>query len=102
MEWILAKLGIVATEWVVDWSVYTLIGLVVAYVLKKIPNKDIQDFVGSFMFGAGKAISSFFNTWKWTKKFYEKVIEPYIIDAIKNILINGLNQLVDGLKLDNK
>ena len=76
-------------------------GLVVAWILKKIPNKTIQAKFGVLMYGLGVTCTLGLSKFKWTKSFWNKTIEPWVIDAIDNILVTGITKFVDGLKSDN-
>ena len=38
---------------------------------------------------------------KWTKKVWNKTIEPYVVDAIDNIVSHGIQEFVRGLRSDN-
>ncbi len=76
-------------------------GVVVAWLLKRIPNDKIQSWVGGIMFNAGVDCSAGMGKWKFTKGIWNKTIEPYFIDAIDNILVNGIASFVKGLRSDN-
>ena len=39
--------------------------------------------------------------WKWTKKIWNKTLEPYCIDAIDNIVVTGISKFVEGVRSDN-
>ena len=97
MEWILAKLGIEA----VQYALFGVGGVIIAWILKKIPNKVIQAKLGAFMYGAGVACSLGLGKWKFTKKFWNKLIEPWVIDVIDNIVVNSIARFVEGLRSDN-
>ena len=74
---------------------------VVAWVLKKIPNATLKAKFGAFMYGAGVACTLGLAKWKWTKKIWNKTLEPWVIDAIDNIIVTGVAKFVDGLRSDN-
>ena len=78
-----------------------LTGMVVAFILKKIPNKVIKAKFGVFMYGLGVACSLGLTKFKYTKKLWNKTIEPYVIDAIDNIAVTGIAKFVEGLRSDN-
>ena len=40
--------------------------------------------------------------WVWTKKLWNKTIEPYFIDLIDNVVGGALRGFVKGLRSDNK
>jgi len=98
MEWILAKLGIEA----VQYTLFGIGGVVIAWILKKIPNDVIKAKFGAFMYGAGVACSLGLTKWRFTKKFWNKLIEPWVIDVIDNIIVTAVNRFVEGLRADNE
>ena len=100
-------------------------GVIIALILKRINNDKIQAFVnwpfdklafilGSTCKGAGIFITAFFGgKFKYTKPFWNKLIEPYLIDAIENIVVtvikgitrvvnSATNNFIEGLRSDNK
>ena len=75
--------------------------VVVAYALKKIPNATIKAKLGVVMYSAGVACTLGLAKFKWTKKVWNKTIEPYVVDAIDNIVSHGIQEFVRGLRSDN-
>ncbi len=73
---------------------------VTAWVLKKIPNATLKAKFGAFMYGAGVACTLGLAKWKWTKKIWNKTLEPWVIDAIDNVIVTGISKFVDGLRSD--
>ena len=98
MEWILAKVGIE----VVQYATGGIVAVVVAWILKKIPNNAIKARFGQLMYGLGITCTLGLAKWKWTKKLWNKTIEPWIIDAINNIVVHGISEFVRGMRSDNK
>ena len=74
----------------------------VGWLLKRIPNEMIKAKFGGFMKKWGIVLTLGLSKWKWTKKIWNKTIEPYVIDAIDNIVVWGLHQFVEGMRSDNK
>ena len=97
----LASLTALATKQVAVYAGMGVAGVVTAFVLKKIPNKTIKAKFGSWMYSLGVLCTLGLGKWKWTKKVWNKTIEPYCIDAIDNILVTGISKFVDGLRSDN-
>ena len=97
MEWLIAKLGMSTLQYAAGG-----IGAVaVAWTLKKIPNKQIKAQVGMMMYGLGVTCTLGMAKFKWTKRFWGKTIEPFIIDAIDNIAGHGIKEFIRGLRSDN-
>jgi hypothetical protein len=97
MEWLAAKLGVEAVQYAAGGAV----AVVVAFALKKIPNATIKAKLGVVMYGAGVACTLGLAKFKWTKKIWNKTIEPYVVDAIDNIVSHGIQEFVRGLRSDN-
>ena len=97
----LASLTAFATSKVAAYAGMGVAGGVTAFILKKIPNKTIKAKFGSFMYSLGVLCTLGMGKWKWTKKVWNKTIEPYFVDAIDNILVTGISKFVDGLRSDN-
>jgi hypothetical protein len=86
-------------------AVYTGVGVVgagIAWALKKIPNDTIKDKVGGLMYGLGVTCTLGLAKWKITRTFWNKVVEPWVIDFIDNIFVTGIQRFIDGLRSDNK
>ena len=97
MEWLIAKLGVSTLQYAAGG-----IGAVaVAWVLKKIPNKQIKAQVGMIMYGLGVTCTLGMGKWKYTKRFWNKTVEPWIVDAIDNIAGHGIKEFIRGLRSDN-
>ena len=76
-------------------------GVVVAWGLIRIPNNVLKAKFGVFMYGAGVACTLGLSKFKWTKSVWNKFIEPWVVDAIDNIVANGIKKFVEGLRSDN-
>jgi len=102
-----------------------LAALIVGFILKKIDNTVVKGWVvkpfhllavivGKSAEGIGVVITVFFGAkFKWTKGLWNKLIEPFVIDLLDNVvngIIDGVEEIVDaardglikGLKSDNK
>ena len=97
----LASLTAFATSKAAAYAGMGVAGCATAWVLKKIPNSTIKAKFGSWMYNLGVVCTLGMVKWKWTKKVWNKTIEPYFIDAIDIILVTGISKFVDGLRSDN-
>jgi hypothetical protein len=97
MEWLAAKLGVEAIQYATGGAV----AVIVAFVLKKIPNATIKAKFGVVMYSAGVACTLGLAKFKLTKKVWNKTVEPYLVDAIDNIVSHGIQEFVRGLRSDN-
>ena len=89
MDWITASLGLGT-------------GGAVLFLLKKIPNEDLCFFVETGFEKIGVLMTAGLTKWSFTKKIWNKTIEPYFIDLIDNIAGGVIRGLVKGLRSDNK
>ena len=71
------------------------------WVLKKIPNATIKAKIGLWMYGLGVTVTLGLSKWKYTKSIWNKVVEPYFIDLVDNVLVTGLAKFVEGMRSDN-
>ena len=76
-------------------------GVGAAWVLKRIPNDVLKAKFGRFMYGAGVACTLGLARFRWTKGIWQKYLEPWVVDAIDNIVVNGIAKFVEGLRSDN-
>ena len=97
MEWLVAKLGIST----VQYAAGGIGAVVLAWILKKIPNHRLKANFGVLMYGMGVTCTLGMGKWKVTKRFWNKTVEPYVIDAIDNIIGHGIKEFIRGLRSDN-
>ena len=88
MDWITMGLGLSS-------------GGAVMWVLKKIPNKDLCFFVETAFEKLGVLMTAGLTKWSFTKKIWNKTIEPYFIDLVDNVVGGALRGLIKGLRSDN-
>tara|TARA_R110002167_G_scaffold3601_2_gene17424 strand:- start:848 stop:1129 length:282 start_codon:yes stop_codon:yes gene_type:complete len=77
-------------------------GALTLWVLKKVPNKELYNWVESCTYVAGVTLTLGLSKWKFTKKIWNSTIEPYFVDLVENTIGAGLKGLLDGLRSDNK
>ena len=97
MEWVVAKLGGAAAGYAADG----IGAVVIAWGLKKIPNATLKAKFGRFMYGLGVTCTLGMSKWKWTRKFWNKTIEPWFIDLFENCISHTLQEFLRGLRSDN-
>lgn len=97
VEWIIAKAGVEA----IQYATGGLLAVVVAWILKRIPNDVIKAKFGALMYGLGVACTLGLAKWKWSAKIWNKTVEPFVIDAINNIIVNGIREFIRGMQSDN-
>ena len=62
MEWLVAKLGVST----IQYAAGGIGAVVVAWVLKKVPNKAIKAQIGMIMYGMGVTCTLGMGKWKYT------------------------------------
>ena len=86
-----------------DWLTMSL-GLggggIVMFVLKKIPNEKICAFIEGSFEKLGALMTCGLSKWQWTKKAWNKTVEPWAINLIDNIFGSMVRGLIKGLKSD--
>ena len=70
------------------------------WLLKRIPNKDIYSWVETGSYWAGAAMTLGLGKWKFTKKVWNKTIEPYFIDLLDNTAGAAVKGFIKGLRSD--
>ena len=73
----------------------------VLWALKKIPNKDIQDWVGTAGYWVGATVTLGLAKWKLTRSVWNSTIEPYFIDLLDNTVNTFIKNVIKGMKSDN-
>jgi hypothetical protein len=74
---------------------------VLAWMLKKVPNKEIAKIVETFFYGLGKTMTLGLSKWKVSKDYWNKIVEPYFVDLIDNVIGGAVRGFVKGLRIDN-
>ena len=97
MEWLIAKLGVSK----IQYAAGGVGAAVLAWILKKVPNKAIKAQIGMMMYGMGVTCTLGMGKWKYTKKFWNKTVEPYFVDLLDNTVAHGLAEFIRGLRTDN-
>jgi len=97
LEIVTAKLGASAANYAIGGG----IAVVVAWILRRIPNDAIKAKFGAVCYAMGVATTLGLAKWRITKKIWNVTVEPYVIDAIDNILVTGISRYVEGLRSDN-
>ena len=106
MEWVTGIIAVMTGK----WAIGTFLGVAIAWVFKKIPNDKLRLAMnGSFGkagFTIGVAITLGLSKWKYTKAFWQKTIEPWVIDFIEHVLAHSVivffDGIVKGMRSDNK
>ena len=74
---------------------------IVAWVLKKIPNEQISNIIETFFYGLGKTMTLGLSKWSVSKKYWNKIIEPWFVDVVDNFFGSAVRGFIKGLQIDN-
>lgn len=77
-------------------------GPLLKMLLEKIPTEPVKKKFGSLMYGLGCFITLGLAKWKYTKKFWNSTIEPWVIIFIESLITFGLSEFIRGLRSDNQ
>ena len=91
MEFLTSNLGLLAGG--------TSAGIVL-WLLKRIPNEDIFNWVETGAYWLGSVITLGLGKWKITKGLWNKTIEPYFIDLVDNTVGAAVKGFIEGLRSD--
>ncbi len=70
------------------------------WLLKKIPNEDLYAWVETGAFWAGSVMTLGLAKFKFTKKIWNKTVEPWFIDLIDNTVGAAVEGFIKGLRSD--
>ena len=70
------------------------------WVLKKIPNEDIYNWVETGGYWLGSIVTLGAGKWSFSKKIWNKTVEPYLIDLISNTVGAAVEGFIKGLRSD--
>ena len=73
---------------------------ILVWALRKIPNKEICRYVEGLFYGLGKGMTLGLSKWNFTKKFWNKTVEPWFIDLIDNVVGGAVRGFIRGLRID--
>ena len=86
---------------VVSWAAGGVLAVIIAWILRRVPNDRIKEAVGKFFYGLGVVVTLGLSKWKYTAGLWNKTIEPWVIDLIDNVVSEGVQQFILGLRSDN-
>ena len=77
-------------------------GAILLVVFKLIKNDWIKKIIGGFTYGLGVTVTLGLSKWPYTRVIWNKIVEPFFIDLIDNIIIHGAEEFIRALRSDNK
>ena len=75
---------------------------IILWVLKKVPNDQIANIVGTFAETIGRVCTLNLSLFSMTAKYWNSVVEPWLVDLIENTAGACVKGLIAGLRSDNK
>lgn len=88
-----------AISTLIKWGIGTALTVLAGYVLKRIPNEKISKAVEKFFYGIGFVCTGWMS--KKLPKLWNKIVEPWIVDLINNVIGAAVRGFIRGLKSDN-
>lgn len=77
-----------------------LVAVILAWILKRIPNERIKAAVGAVAYRLGVAVTLGLARWKYTAPYWNKIVEPWFVDLLDNVVVEALRRFIDGLRSD--
>ena len=74
---------------------------IILFILKKVPNEQIANIVGTAAETFGTVITLGLSKWSFSKKYWNSTVEPWFIDLFENTIAAAVNGFVKGLRSDN-
>jgi len=75
---------------------------IILFILKKIPNDQLANRVGTSAETCGKVMTLGLGKWSFSRKFWNGTIEPWFIDLVDNTAGACIKGFIKGLRSDNK
>ena len=76
-------------------------GAIALWVLKKIPNDDIYNWVETGAYWLGSVLTLGLAKWKFTKKIWNSTVEPYFVDLVQNTIGAAVDGFISGRRSDD-
>ncbi len=73
---------------------------IILWVLKRIPNEDIYNWVETGSRAVGVAMTLGLSKWRFSSKYWNATIEPWFVDLIENTCGAFVSGIIKGLKSD--
>jgi len=97
----LASLTALATSKIAAYAGLGVAGAAAAFALKKVPNDVLKVKFGLICYKAGIVCTLGLAKFKSSICIWNTVIEPWVVDAIDNIIVIGIGEFVRGLRSDD-
>ena len=78
-----------------------IFGMAALYILKRIPNDKIKAVVRATFYALGVASTLGLAKWKYTKRWWNKLGEPFLVDLINNTIVEAAKAYIEGMRSDN-
>ena len=72
----------------------------VLWVLKKVPNEHICSVIETACESVGKVMTLGLSKWSFTKKVWNKTVEPWFVDLVDNTVGAAVEGFIEGLRSD--
>ena len=72
------------------------------FLMKRVDNAKIKIAIRSIFYPVGVAITLGLAKWKWTKRWWNKWGEPFLVDLLDNTIVEAVRAVKEGMRSDNK
>ena len=100
-EFLAGKLGGVVVGQVVQYGAAGVVGWLFIFFAKRIDNGKIKTVIRTIFYPVGVAITLGLAQWKWTKRWWNKWGEPFLVDLLDNTIVEAVKAVQDGMRSDN-
>ncbi len=101
-ELLAAKLGGAVIGNVVGWGATGIVGWLFLFLAKRIDNSKIKTAIRAIFYPVGVTITLGLVKWKWTKGWWNKWGEPFLVDLLDNTIVEAVRAVQDGMRSDNQ
>ena len=100
-ELLAAKLGGAVFGNIVQIGATGIAGWVFLFLARRIDNDKIKTAIRVIFYPVGVAITLGLAKWKWTKRWWNKWGEPWLVDLLDNTIVEAVRAIQDGMRSDN-
>ena len=101
MEFLLAKVASAVMGNLVEIGTVGIFGWIFVFLMKRVDNDKIKIVIRTTFFGLGVASTLGLSKWKYTKGWWNKWGEPFLVDLINNTVVEAARAYIEGMRSDN-
>ena len=101
MEWLIKMVGGAVLENVIQIGATGIAGWMFLFFAKRIDNDKIKTVIRAIFYPVGVAITLGLVKYKYTKRWWNKWGEPFLVDLLDNTIVEAVRAIQDGMRSDN-